>query len=337
MTSSIALVPNGTWVDWQSATAQTQATFDGEDGYTYEFRSRARDAAGNVEAWPEKGQSYTNVDTRPPLLLLDTPANRSYVSPGPLVVKGMTEQGAFVAVNDTRAEESGGVFTATIQAEGRDFVIHVTAADPAGNVSRLEVTVQAAPRYSDVPLDNSAFAAIEYLSDKGIISGYTDGSFHPDAEITRAQLAKLIVVARHWSIIKPIEGRFIDVPLDGWMFPYIETAVARGVMKGYTDGTFLPNAPATRAEVVRTIVLAAGWPVSKALPRTVLPDGQAGHWSEPYIEAARKHGVIATDPNGDFYPGYVATRSRASVMIYNMVLKLQQPVPDDTPPEGGPE
>jgi hypothetical protein len=331
------LVPNGTWLDWQSATAQTQATFDGEDGYTYEFRSRARDAAGNVEAWPEKGQSYTNVDIRPPLLLLDTPANRAYVIPGPLVVKGRTEQGAFVAVNDTRAQESGGVFTATIQAEGRDFVIHVTAADPAGNVSRVEVTVQAAPRYGDVPLDDPAFGAIEYLSDKGIISGYTDGSFHPDAEITRAQLAKLIVVARHWSIIRPIEGRFTDVPADGWMFPYIETAVARGVMKGYTDGTFLPNAPANRAEVVRTIVLAAGWPVSKALPRTVLPDGQAGHWSEPYIEAARKHGVIATDPNGDFYPGYVATRSRASVMVYNMMLKLQQPVPDDTPSEGGPE
>lgn len=331
------LVPNGAWTDWQSATSQTQATFDGEDGYTYEFRSRARDAAGNVETWPEKGQAYTNVDTRPPLLTIDSPADSSYVSPGPLVVKGKTEAGAFVAVNDMRAQESGGVFLATVQAEGRDFVIHVTAADPAGNVSRLEVTVQAAPRYTDLPMDDPAFAAVEYLSDKGIVSGYPDGSFRPDADLTRAQLAKMIVAARGWSLIKPMEGRFSDVPDDSWMFPYVETVVARGAMQGYPNGTFRPNSMATRADVVRCIVLAAGWPVSKAPRPAMLPDGQIPHWSDPYVAVARRKGIITTDQENSFHPDSPATRSSASAIIYNMIVKLQQPLPDYTPPEDGPE
>lgn len=330
-------VPNGTWTDWQIATSQTQATFDGEDSYTYEFRSRARDAAGNVESWPEKGQAYTNVDARPPLLSIDSPTPGSYTNPGPLIVKGKTEPGAFVAVNDTRAQEAGGVFTATVQAQGRDFVVHVTAADPAGNVSRLEVTVQAAPRYADLPMDDPAFVAVEFLSDKGIVSGYPDGSFRPDADLTRAQLAKMIVTARGWSLIRPMEGRFSDVPDNSWMFPYVETVVARGAMQGNLNGTFRPNSRATRGDVVRALVLAAGWPIAKGPRPAMLPDGQIPHWSDPYVSVAVHKGVITTDQDGNFYPDYPATRSRASAMIYNMIMRLQEPLPDVTPPEGGPE
>jgi len=167
------MAPSGDWTDWKTGTNQTQATFDGDDGYTYEFRSRARDAAGNVEAWPDKADTYTTIDTLPPPLIIEDPESGDHVTPGALIVHGKTEPGTFIAVNDRRAEEANGVFTSTVQAEGRDYLIHVTAADAAGNVSRLEVTVQAAARYNDVPLGSPAFNAIEYLSDLGIVGGTT--------------------------------------------------------------------------------------------------------------------------------------------------------------------
>ena len=174
------VAPDGQWTDWKMDTNQTQATFDGDNGFTYEFRSRARDSAGNVEDWPAKADTYTTVDNLPPPLNIQDPENGDYVAPGDVIVTGKTEPGTFVAVNDKRAEEVGGTFTSTVQAGGRDFVIHVTAADAAGNVSRLEITVQASARYTDVPVTHPAVKAIEYLSDLGIVSGYPNGSFRPE-------------------------------------------------------------------------------------------------------------------------------------------------------------
>src|SRR5688500_8745035 len=168
-------IPNGQWTDWKTGAAETQATLDGQDGYAYEFRSRARDAAGNVEPWPDKADAYTTVDVRPPPLVIDAPTDGAHVAPGTLTVTGKTEPGTFVAVNDRRADETNGVFTSTLQAGGREFLIHVSSSDAAGKVSRLEVVVQAAPKYNDVKLSDPAFVAIETLSDRGIVSGYTDG------------------------------------------------------------------------------------------------------------------------------------------------------------------
>ncbi|MFL5733680.1 MAG: S-layer homology domain-containing protein [Chloroflexia bacterium] len=328
------IVPQGPWTDWKLATADTQAIFEGQDGYTYGFRSRARDAAGNVEAYKEDPDTYTSVDTRPPPLAVDTPLNGANVDPGALLVRGRTEPGIFVAVNDKRAEEANGVFTSTVDASGRDFVINVTAADPAGNVARLEITVQAAARYNDVPASHPAFNAIEYLSAQGIVSGYGDGTFRPDVAVTRAQLVKTLGLAMHWGLISPQEGRFSDVPPDSWMYPYVETAAARQIMDGFPDGTFHPNIGASRAAAIYSLARAAGWktPIPKTShfldvkPRAVIA---------PYLEAAYAHGVVTPDPEGHFNPNAPTTRATMSIMVYQMLTDLVSNTPN-TPDDQGP-
>ncbi|MDQ6695523.1 MAG: S-layer homology domain-containing protein [Chloroflexota bacterium] len=298
------IAPKGSWVDWQRATALTEATFTGEDGYTYEFRSRARDAAGNVEQWQDTAQAYTTIDTRPPILEIDAPLDGARVQPGSLLVVGHTEPGAFIAVNDRRATEVNGVFTSTVDAEGRDFLIHATAADAAGNVSRVEVTVQAAAKYSDVPITDPDNEAVEYMGEHNIASGYGDGTFKPDVPVTRAQFAKMLVTAMRWGLIKPPEGRFSDVSATtSPLYTYIETAAARGALQGFTDGTFKPNAPVTLAQTARSIVYVAGWKQ---------PSGSS------YLDVAAQHGLISPDKEG-YNPGGVATRADASVILYNLL------------------
>lgn len=329
------IVPQGAWTDWKSATSDTQATFDGQDGYTYGFRSRARDAAGNVETWRDEPDAYTTIDTTPPPLRVDTPNNGAHVEPGKLLVRGRTEPGAFVAVNDQRADEVNGVFTSTVDASGRDFAIHVTAADPAGNLAQMEIVVQAAPRYNDVPMDHPAFLAIEYLSDQGVVSGYGDGSFKPDAPMTRAQVAKTLATALHWGLIKPEEGRFSDVLTGTWMYPYVETAAARKVMEGYSDGTFRPNNPMTKGAAVKCLVIAAGW--KPAYP-------SASHFLDvsprnslfPYIESAFIHGAIYPDSEGNFYPSATATRGDISLMVYGLLTNLMAQTPPNPGDDQGP-
>lgn len=324
------LMPAGAWTDWQSGIAKQQAVFEGEDGYAYEFRSRSRDAAGNVETWPETADAYTTIDTRPPELSITTPSNGAYVSPGQVVVTGRTEPGAFVVVNDKRASEVNGVYTSTVGVSGRDFPIHVSAADPAGNVSRLELTVQAASRYNDVPMAHPAFTAIEQLSNNGIMSGYNDGSFRPEGPMTRGQMAKVLTMSLRWNPIKPPEGRFTDVPTDSWMFGYVEAAAARGAMKGYPDGTFKPNADLARAEAIRSIVTGAGWKLSTN-PTQTFTDVPKSHPDFAYVQTALEHGVIAPASSGKFNPQATATRADISIMVFNMIqdVMLQPPPKSD--------
>lgn len=324
------LIPQGTWTDWKMGTADTQATLEGQDGYTYGFRSRARDSAGNVEAWRDDPDAYTTVDTTPPTLKMDTPRNGEHVKPGPLLVRGRTEPGTFVAVNDQRADEANGVFTSTVDASGRDFVIHVTAADAAGNLAQVELTVQAAPRYTDVPMDNPNFLAIEYLSDQGVVSGYGDGTFRPDQPITRAQLLKTLATALHWGLITPQEARFTDVVTGTWMYPYVETAAARGVMDGYSDGTFKPNNSLTKGQTVKTLVKAAGWklvypssgPFLDIPPRSEL---------FPYVETAFVHRTVSPDAEGYFRPSEVTSRGQVAQMVYGLLVDMME----NTPPNPG--
>jgi hypothetical protein len=316
------IAPGGAWADWQSATSKTQGTFDAEDGYTYEFRSRARDAAGNLEAWPEKAQAYTTVDIRPPLLGLTAPQDGAYVNPGPLIVTGKTDPGTFVVVNETRAAEAGGVFTSTIHAEGRDFVIHITAADPAGNVSRVEAIVQAAPRFSDVPMSHPNFLAVEELSKRGIIIGYNDSTYRPTLGITRGQLAKMLVTAYGWTVIKPPEGRFADVPKEDWAYPYVETVVARGAMSGYHDGTFRAGAAVSRGALVQALVTGAGWKTNTPT-RQIFTDVPNLHRYAPYLLAAKTRGIISADEDGAFKPDHAIDRASTAQWLYLTLKRVR--------------
>jgi hypothetical protein len=330
------IAPNGQWTDWRSATAETTGTFDAQDGFTYEFRSRARDAAGNVEEWPQQADTYTNVDTRPPPLIIEDPEQGDHFMPGEVTVHGRTEPGTFVAVNDQRAVEAGGVFTSTVQATGRDFSIHVSAADSAGNISRLEVLIQAAPRYSDVNMSMPAFKAIEYLGDRGIISGYSDGSFRPGAAVTRAQMAKLLVQTMQWGIISPPEGRFTDVPSDGWAFPYIETAAARGAVWGYLDGTFEPNGPVSRSDALRMVLATAGKrPIEASQLFTSLP---ADHWALTCELSSGERPPRERDDTLTYCGESPAARGDVAMLVYDLLRQVdsileQENTRDDNGPQ----
>ena len=107
----------------------------------------------------------------------------------------------------------------------------------------------AAPTFSDVPAGSPFFAFVETAAAHGIISGYTDGTFRPGSNVTRGQLSKVVVLARSWTLSNPDSATFSDVPLGSTFFPYVETAVLRGIVSGYTDGTFHPGSSATRAQL----------------------------------------------------------------------------------------
>ena len=122
----------------------------------------------------------------------------------------------------------------------------------------------AAIQFNDVN-DSTAFSqAIYNLVEEGVLDGYSneDGSrsFKPEAQITRAEFAKVIVVAKYGTgvLASATTTNFSDME-GNWAIPYVAYATGAGIINGYTDGTFKPSNPVTYAEAVKMIVCALGY------------------------------------------------------------------------------
>src|SRR3954462_1474777 len=68
------------------------------------------------------------------------------------------------------------------------------------------------PHFSDVPPTHPFYQWIETLYNRGVISGYSDGTFRPGNNVTRGQLVKIICRAFSWPPIDPLVPTFSDVP-----------------------------------------------------------------------------------------------------------------------------
>ena len=127
--------------------------------------------------------------------------------------------------------------------------------------------------FTDIPQSYWANEAISTLSSAGIIGGYADGTFRPDAFITRAQFAA--IAARFSVVTEDLPNPFSDVPEGYWAEDLIAYAAEVGWVNGYADGTFRPTANITRAAAMKLI--------NNVLERQVDEDGlleNATQWSD---------------------------------------------------------
>ena len=120
------------------------------------------------------------------------------------------------------------------------------------------IDLTGAPHFTDVDPSNVFYPFIETAVNHGVISGYSDHTFRWGNNITRGQIAKIIVLAQGWPLQNPPTPRFTDVPTNSPFYVFIETAVAHGIVSGYSDNTFRPATNATRAQLSKMLYLALG-------------------------------------------------------------------------------
>jgi uncharacterized delta-60 repeat protein len=110
--------------------------------------------------------------------------------------------------------------------------------------------------YSDVPTDHWAAAWIEQLAAEGITSGCGNGDYCPETAASRAQMAVLLLRAKHGSSYTPppATGIFADVPMNHWAAAWIEQLAAEGITRGCGGGNYCPDAPGTRAQMAVFLV-----------------------------------------------------------------------------------
>lgn len=136
-----------------------------------------------------------------------------------------------------------------------------------GSVDMEEFVDSTNADFDDVNSEDWFYTYIEYLSSKGILHGYTDNTFRPDAYITRAEMAKVAAgflfhledISENVSLDIPSGTQtFTDVSESDWFYPYIELLAKKddgydfyNPLLGYSDDSFHPNAYVTRCEMVK--------------------------------------------------------------------------------------
>ena len=179
----------------------------------------------------------------------------------------------------------------------------------------------AAPTFTDVAETAANAQAINTLAALGVIKGYEDGSFKPDNNITRAEVATMVVAALNRSA--DAEGakgttKFDDMNVDAkaWATGFVNIGVSEGFISGFEDGSFKPDNNVTFAQMVSMLVRVAGYGRYAEY---------LGGWPNGYLSVGNDKGVTKNVSAG---ADTAVTRGQVAQMIYNTLLNV--PVVEST-------
>jgi len=162
------------------------------------------------------------------------------------------------------------------------------------------------------------------------LNGYQDGSIKPDANITRAETAAIIYRLLDDGVKKAGGGNgFTDIERGAWYEESVKFLAGMGIVRGYLDGSFMPDNPITRAEYATMISKFD----ANAAEKEVFYKDTEGHWAEAYIAGASANGWISGYPDGTYKPDNYITRAEVVSSVNRMLHRMIVPedLPDQTP------
>ncbi|CAM3777137.1 hypothetical protein GCM10009865_50670 [Aeromicrobium ponti] len=290
---------------------------DADGNYTIEVPSqkvgtnieiRAVDNSGNAS----EATVITVKDTTPPekpvvgdITILDT------------AIKGIAEPGSTVEIKANgstlgrNTAETDGQFEINIPQQTAGTQLSITAADANGNVSEEVLLTVQGISFPDVSSEHRFFNEISYLTGELVITGFPDGSFRPNATVTRAQAA--IMIGRALKLDgEQRDTIFTDAGASLKASGYIAAATERGIITGFPDGTFRPDAPVTRGQMA--IFLARAFELTEEAPVT-FSDVSSKSSSYEYIKKILADRITSGYPDGTFRPDQNLIRADFSAFM----------------------
>jgi spore germination protein YaaH len=177
--------------------------------------------------------------------------------------------------------------------------------------------------FSDVSRDTKYFNEITRLADLGIVTGQGGThEFNPTHNVNRAEILKMSLnaFARDTSTyafpeLRPedYENPFSDADDEAWYFPYVQTAVEIGIIKGYPDGTFKPGKNIIRAEALKIAIESAGISVDEY-------SKENDEWYKKYENWALEKEIY----KGKFVPDAEITRGEAAYIIAKVIETVEK-------------
>lgn len=153
--------------------------------------------------------------------------------------------------------------------------------------------------------------------------GYEDGTVRPNGSISRAEVATVLFRllkddVRTQNLTK--DNAYSDVPDTAWYAAAVSTLSKMGVISGYPDGTFRPNAPITRAEFAAMIARFDETAKSADTPFTDI----SGHWAENAIGKAYGNGWVEGSSKTVFCPESNLTRAETATLLNRVLHRLPE-------------
>ncbi|KHO61723.1 peptidase S8 [Thermoanaerobacter sp. YS13] len=177
--------------------------------------------------------------------------------------------------------------------------------------------------FKDVTKDNWAYDVVNVLASRHIIKGIDSETFLPNAKITRAEFAALMIRALGIEE-EPYKGEFNDVKEGTWYANAIEAAYKAGIMLG--DGKNMrPDDPITREEMTAVIMRVYGKLAEykeDSIGNTTFSDNnKISEWAKNVVANAVKLGIVRGYEDNTFKPKDNATRAEAAAMLYRILEK----------------
>ena len=229
---------------------------------------------------------------------------------GQKLVKGTSNPKDTITVFDASNRKLGsidvnnsGVFTVFLDRELiAGETIKIEAKDEAGNLSKIEYKVTK--------------KVVEEAKAISYIKGYPDGTFKPQANVTRAEAAQMFATLLNGGSDFGTSSatKFSDAS-DDWFSKAINYVVAKGLISGYPDGKFKPNDSITRAEFAQMI---SGYVNNEKKSAADFKDVK-DHWAKDAIDKLYGNKNVNGYPDGTFKPNAKITRAEA-VTILNSVF-----------------
>jgi tripartite motif-containing protein 71 len=166
-----------------------------------------------------------------------------------------------------------------------------------------------------------AEANIKQAVGSGIVSGYQDGTFKPNQTVTRAEFAVMLMNA-----LKPqgegAELTFTDkAKIGAWAQNAVAQAVQAGIISGYEDGSFRPDAEITRPEMAAMIAKALSQSVEATTATGFADDKDIPAWAKSAVAAMKQLGIIEGKGANEFAPADKTTRAEAVTVLLKMLAQ----------------
>lgn len=218
-----------------------------------------------------------------------------------------------ITINDIEAPVEENTFQIRKPLELRKNTILVQGYDNGKTIDSQKIRILRLKKFADVAADYWASIPISVLAMEKVISGYPDGSFKPERNITRAEICTLIMKTKGIGDFKVSGKPYKDIEATHWAANYIGAAARQGIVKGYPDKTFCPKL-ITRAEGVVMLARFAKFPESRLL-EVPFADVPGRHWAIKEISAAKEAGILHYLKDKSFELNKKLTRAEVAEML----------------------
>ncbi|MBP3965303.1 S-layer homology domain-containing protein [Paenibacillus lignilyticus] len=191
--------------------------------------------------------------------------------------------------------------------------------------------------FKDVANNYWALTAIEDLAKRGVLGGYPDGKFRPEKIVTRAEFAKIMMLASGVKAKKVTKSTFADLQPSDWETPFVEAS--KQYLNGYKLSSgkvvFKPNSPALREDITTALVKLKGY------DKTHMPDQSIiqamfkdfngiSKFARDAVAIAIETGIASGFPDETFRPQQPVTRAQAAAMLWRAYQFGNDNKSDDT-------